>query len=134
MVHRSLKLKDSLTLYQDHFHDEGIEPLSYDDWQELTYLHELLEPIHECSLNVQSTSTDGGHGALHEVLTTMDFLLEHLEQAKQRLAEPEDCYALQGNGQFRMEEIDYYLLYAHRRDSGLPTVDLPSSSLQIQMV
>jgi hypothetical protein len=108
MVHRSLKLKDSLTLYQEHFHDDGVEPLSYDDWQELTYLHELLEPIHECSLNVQSTSTDGGHGALHEVLTTMDFLLEHLEQAKQRLAHPKIITHFKAMVNLGWKKLDYY--------------------------
>jgi hypothetical protein len=47
-----------------------------------------LEPIHDCSLNVQFKSTTGSHGALHEVLTTMDYLLGHLESTKEKLKDP----------------------------------------------
>lgn len=89
MINRAIKLKDSLTLYQEHhYSDEALEALTYDDWTELTHLHTLLEPIYECSLNVQSASLNGSHGALHEVLTTMDYLLNYLEETKQRLSDP----------------------------------------------
>jgi hypothetical protein len=44
----------------------------------------LLEPIYKASLYVQSTPDhrDQRYSALHKVLTTMDFILTHLERAK----------------------------------------------------
>lgn len=110
MINRAIKLKDSLTLYQGHFHADmdSKDVLTHDDWQELTHLQELLEPIHECSLNVQSTSDDGGHGALHEVLTTMDFLLEHLEGAKQRLNDPNIMTHFKAAVNLGWKKLDYY--------------------------
>jgi hypothetical protein len=44
----------------------------------------LLEPIYKASLYAQSTPDhrDQRHSALHEVLTTMDFILTYLERAK----------------------------------------------------
>jgi hypothetical protein len=108
MVHRSLKLNDSLTLHQERFHDDRVESLSYDDWQELTYLHELLEPIHECSLNLQSTSADGGHGALHEVHTIIEFLLEHIKQAKQRLPHADIVAHFKATVNLGWKKLEYY--------------------------
>lgn len=47
-------------------------------------MHALLKPIYMASLFVQSTPDhlEQRHGALHEVLTLMDWLLTHLEAAK----------------------------------------------------
>jgi hypothetical protein len=109
MINRAIKLKDSLMLYQEHHHsDEALEALAYDDWTELTHLHTLLEPIHECSLNVQSASLDGGHGALHEVLTTMDYLLDHLEETKQRLSDPKIVTHFKASVNLGWKKLDYY--------------------------
>lgn len=120
MIHRAMKLRDALTLYQDHYQGSSsgaIAPedlLTYDDWTELTHLQELLEPIYECSLNVQSAGDDGCHGALHEVLTTMDFLLEHLEGAKQRLNDPKIVTHFKATVNLGWKTLDHYYMLTDR--------------------
>jgi hypothetical protein len=111
MIHRAIKLKDALMLYQEYHRSDGSlkdDLLQYDDWQELLQLHELLEPIHGCSLNVQSTADDGQHGALHEVLTTMDYLLSHLEEAKKRLDDPKIVTHFKASVNLGWKKLDYY--------------------------
>lgn len=78
------------------------DALTYDDWQE------LLEPIHDCSLNMQSTSFTGGHGALHEVLTTMDYLLDHLEAYKDRLKGPKAITHFKASVNIGWKKLDHY--------------------------
>jgi hypothetical protein len=76
MIERAIYLRDALTLYQDH-PDTGLEDgdlLSKHDWEELGYLNDLLAPIHEVSMHVGTAA-----GALHNTLSSMDYLLSHLE-------------------------------------------------------
>jgi hypothetical protein len=81
MIERAIYLKDALTLYQDHVDVASTIPeeqrLDRHDWEELIDLKDLLAPIYEVSLQVQSVGTTAG--ALHNTLTTMDYLLTHLE-------------------------------------------------------
>jgi hypothetical protein len=51
--------------------------LNKGDWEELTHLNQLLEPIHEVSTIIQSVGTT--HGALHTTLKSMNYLLAYLE-------------------------------------------------------
>jgi hypothetical protein len=86
MIERAILLKDAISLYQGNT-EAPIDPrdeLTGSDWLELSEMRALLEPIYKASLYVQSTPDhrDQRHGALHEVLTTMDFILTHLERAK----------------------------------------------------
>ncbi|KAI6788857.1 hypothetical protein KC343_g6741 [Hortaea werneckii] len=84
MIKRAIHLRDALTLYQVHedgaidLHDD--DHLTRDDWEELSHFNQLLAPIHEVSMLVQSTNTTGG--ALHTTLTSMDYLLTHLESRR----------------------------------------------------
>jgi hypothetical protein len=82
MIERAVKLKDALTLYQgdaeSNIHKDDL--LTKDDWYELCQFRELLEPIHEVSMHVQSVGTTAG--ALHNTLTSMDYLLHHLEERR----------------------------------------------------
>lgn len=85
MIRRGILLKDAIAAYQ--LDDDAVfntkDSLDKDDWLVLVELRDLLAPIYEASLHVQSTpSHDQTHGALHEVLTSMDFVLTHLERAK----------------------------------------------------
>ena len=106
MIKRGMLLKDALQLYQEHYRAEGSlhssDCLASEDWLQLTELHELLDPIHAASLRMQSEFSEQdheeqlheqqrlpdeprSHGALHEVLPTIDYLLTELETAKERL-------------------------------------------------
>ena len=79
MIERAIYLRDALTLYQSHkeatLHEDDL--LTREDWDELIALKDLLAPIHEVSMHVQSVGTTAG--ALHNTLTSMDYLLDHLE-------------------------------------------------------
>lgn len=79
MIERAIHLRDALTLYQSHEEatvQQG-DQLDRDDWEELGHLKDLLAPIYEVSMQVQSVGTSAG--ALHNTLTSMDYLLTHLE-------------------------------------------------------
>jgi hypothetical protein len=79
MIERAIHLRDALTLYQSH-EDAKVptdEQLTRHDWEELSDFNLLLEPIYEVSIHVQSIGTTAG--ALHNTLTSMDYLLSHLE-------------------------------------------------------
>lgn len=79
MIERAMLLKDALHLYQDDHHSEtdAADYLTSEDWYQLADLLELLRPIYDASMRVQSRDT-----GLYEVLTSMDFILTHLESAK----------------------------------------------------
>lgn len=89
MIERAIHLRDALTLYQI---DEGEsmnkeDLLEREDWDELNNLRDLLAPIHEVSMHVQSVGSTAG--ALHNTLTSMEYLLQHLET---RRAQPNTKY------------------------------------------
>ncbi|KAM0691376.1 hypothetical protein Q7P36_010147 [Cladosporium allicinum] len=79
MIERAMLLKDALYLYQDDHRSEtdAADYLTSEDWYQLADLLELLRPIYDASMRVQSRDT-----SLYEVLTSMDFILTHLESAK----------------------------------------------------
>jgi hypothetical protein len=79
MIEHAMLLKDALYLYQDDHYSEtdAADYLTSEDWYQLTDLLELLRPIYDTSIRMQSRDT-----SLYEVLTSMDFILTHLESAK----------------------------------------------------
>jgi hypothetical protein len=89
MIERGIRLKDALTLYQNHedFAIDKDDHLTNEDWHELSQFRDLLKPIHEVSMLVQSIGTTAG--ALHNTLTAMDYLLHHLEE---RRSQPGSTY------------------------------------------
>jgi hypothetical protein len=56
--------------------------LTREDWEELAHLKDLLAPIYEVSMHVQSVGTTAG--ALHNTLTSMEYLLHHLETRRRQ--------------------------------------------------
>jgi hypothetical protein len=81
MIERAMKLRDAIHLYQDDHLNcfEAADYLTSEDWRELADLQDLLKPIYDSSLQVQARNT-----GLHEVLTSMDYILAHLENAKKK--------------------------------------------------
>jgi len=89
MIDHAMLLKDAIHLYQDDHH-AAYEPADYltaEDWRELADLKALLKPIYNASMKVQSHDT-----GLHEVLTSMDFILTYLEAAKQKITTTDGSY------------------------------------------
>jgi hypothetical protein len=89
MIERAIRLKDAIHLYQDDHH-ASCDPADYltsEDWHELADLKDLLLPIYNASMKVQSHDT-----SLYEVLTSMDFILTHLEAAKQKVTSTDAAY------------------------------------------
>jgi hypothetical protein len=89
MIERAIRLKDAIQLYQDDHHTgcETADYLTSEDWRQLTDLKDLLLPIYNVSMKAQSHDT-----GLHEVLTSMDFILTHLKAAKQKFTYTDASY------------------------------------------
>jgi len=85
MIKRAIKLKEAIHNYQDDVEIDmpSEDYLTPNDWLELRELHALLEPLYEASIRVQNKGTK--EGALHDVLTSMDYCLTQLEDAKKKL-------------------------------------------------
>jgi hypothetical protein len=56
--------------------------LTSDDWKILREVSHILEPVYNMTMRTQGWGTSGGHGRLWEVMTGMEFVLEHLEDWK----------------------------------------------------
>jgi len=61
---------------RDSLQHDQLDP---DEWKELQDIMTLLEPFHRCTIELEGHR---GNGALYYLLSTMDYLLEHLETAK----------------------------------------------------
>ncbi|TKA39987.1 hypothetical protein B0A49_13726, partial [Cryomyces minteri] len=91
MIERALQLKDAIDLYVNHAKqvletaDIVRDELTLEDWQELTELRDLLQPMKETTKRLEGNAHTGAYGALWESLGALDFLLDHLEMEKARL-------------------------------------------------
>ncbi|PNP60641.1 hypothetical protein FNYG_14628 [Fusarium nygamai] len=56
--------------------------LTSDDWNVLREVSHILEPVYNMTMRTQGWGISGGHGRLWEVMTGMEFVLEHLEDWK----------------------------------------------------
>jgi hypothetical protein len=90
MVERALLKQSELNSY---IQDLGLEAeaskrvpaadvLTSDDWKVLREVRHILEPIYHMTMRTQGWGTSGGHGRLWEVMTGMEFILDHLEDWK----------------------------------------------------
>ncbi|KAJ0126493.1 hypothetical protein HZ326_30403 [Fusarium oxysporum f. sp. albedinis] len=76
--------------------------LTSDDWKVLREVSHVLEPVYNMTMRTQGWGTSGGHGRLWEVMTGMEFVLEHLEDWRvlyeDETADPaaEERYTTQG--------------------------------------
>jgi hypothetical protein len=57
--------------------------LSHEDWLVLEKSAKILKPIYEHSMRFQSRTQQGHHGAIWEVLPSMEMILQHLEGLKE---------------------------------------------------
>ena len=91
MLERAFKLKDAIELYYQAYRVDTNEPtvddhLSGDDWLELRHLLDLLQPLKQMSLCLQSDGKECHHGSLWESLTGIDYLMTKLERLKSQHA------------------------------------------------
>ena len=70
------------TIYDDYL-DDG-------DWAILVEYLSILGPLKDASIALQGRPTEGKHGALWEVLPTMEFLLEHIKSMYDKVKDVPD--------------------------------------------
>jgi hypothetical protein len=56
--------------------------LTSDDWRVLEEVREILQPLYLQTMRTQGWGNGAGHGRLWEVMTGMEYVLEHLEEWK----------------------------------------------------
>lgn len=79
LLHVLLEKKVHVNNYQDeHFDSLTNDILSRDDWLELQEYHDFLKPFHEITQDGQFDKQ-----TIDQVLVSMDFLVTHLEAAKE---------------------------------------------------
>ena len=91
MIERALQLRNAVDLYILKQIQTDLEltlvkdVLKPDDWADLSQFLEVLQPLKFATKRLEGNATIGSHGALWEVIITMDFLLEKLEDYRTRL-------------------------------------------------
>ncbi|TQW01624.1 hypothetical protein IF2G_10859 [Cordyceps javanica] len=86
MISRALVKQNDLRAFLVHPEVEGSLPqediLSADDWRLLGEVKHILEPFYLQTMRTQGWGRGDGNGRLWEVLTGVEYLLEHLEDWK----------------------------------------------------
>jgi hypothetical protein len=90
MIKRAWKKRAHVTAYLMALELDGSataripseDQLSTEDWRLLGEIQQVLEPIYDMTMRTQGWAKGNGHGQLWEVMTGMEFLLDHLEAWK----------------------------------------------------
>jgi hypothetical protein len=90
MINRAIKKRDELASFILKLEVESdasrrlpaADSLTTDDWKVLLEIREILRPIYQHTMRTQGKSNSLGHGQLWEVMTGMEYILEHLEDWK----------------------------------------------------
>src|SRR6266480_3781884 len=88
MILRAFLLKDPLDFFikraQEKPADASPLPkddeLSIDDWNTLARTRDILQPFYDQTLHLQGRANDASHGSIWEVLPSLEFLLDGLEE------------------------------------------------------
>ncbi|KAF6811298.1 transposase-like protein, partial [Colletotrichum musicola] len=75
MIERALRKHAEIQIFLEHY-------LTNEDWIFLTEIKEILEPLYRQTLRTQGWAKEGHHGALWEILTGVEYLMEGLEDWK----------------------------------------------------
>lgn len=89
MIIRALKKKDEIDTFIRYL-DQGDpdkrvhreDHLSTEDWAILTETAHILKPLYDQTMRHQSRAKQGHHGAIWEVLPSIEFILQHFETLK----------------------------------------------------
>lgn len=98
MIERALQVRNAVDLFT--LHDQqangpaGLvdDRLTADDWQQLEEFRAFLQPFKDMTERLEGNAHNGSHGALWEVLPSMDFMLGLLESHAIRLAQVPESY------------------------------------------
>jgi hypothetical protein len=86
MISRALLKQGDIRAFMVHPDVEGNLPrediLNADDWRLLGEIKHILEPFYLQTMRTQGWGRGDGHGRLWEVMTGIEYLLEHLEDWK----------------------------------------------------
>lgn len=86
MISRALLKQGDIRAFFIHPDVEGRLPqediLTADEWRLLAEIKHVLEPFYLQTMRAQGWGKGGGHGRLWEVMTGIEYLLEHLEDWK----------------------------------------------------
>lgn len=83
-----MKLKNRIRLFcSDYSDDLRDDSLSENDWNHLAEIADGLQPFHEAALVVEGNAGQGHHGAVWEVLPTLEALLSAMEDGQKRVNE-----------------------------------------------
>lgn len=87
MIKRALRLQPAIQRYclkwtpaDGENYDLTKDFLDAQDWEELRHFEELLQPFDRATKRVEGNAYTGSHGALWEVIPTMDFLFSKLKK------------------------------------------------------
>jgi hypothetical protein len=73
-----------MTFCSQNDEDLADDTLSKAEWEELKQIEALLEPFYLLTKRLEGNAVDGHHGSIWEALPTIEYLLQHLEQAKKK--------------------------------------------------
>src|SRR5882672_8019864 len=87
-IQRGLALKNHIRFFCIEYSDEFSEDnLTEKDWNHLAELADALKPFHDATLVVEGNAGRGHHGAVWEVLPTLEALLSAMEDGQKHLNE-----------------------------------------------
>lgn len=100
MIKRALRLEPAIRRYCRHWeptdgerYDLTQDTLALQDWEELRHFEILLEPCDRAIKRVGGNAYTGSHGALWEVIPTMDFLFLKLTQRSNEVNANQDLFS-----------------------------------------
>ncbi|KAL9561281.1 hypothetical protein ACKAV7_014743 [Fusarium commune] len=93
--------------------------LTSDDWKVLREVSHILEPVYNMTMRTQGWGTSGGHGRLWEVMTGMEYILDHLEDWRLLYEDETANHATEESRRAQGEELGlvagYEITPLHRR-------------------
>jgi hypothetical protein len=94
MIQRALRLQPALQKYYREWkptigetYDLKGDMLDPKDWEELRHFEELLQPFERATKRLEGNAYNGTHGALWEVIPTMDYLFIKLKKHADEVTE-----------------------------------------------
>jgi len=84
MVKRALKFKPEIDDYSSTHHDkrDDIKELNDNEWKQIRYLHQILQPFNKATRIASSTN---GGVTIYLVFHLYEILFGHLDDAKDKL-------------------------------------------------